>query len=108
MAAESFAVAEARESLIRRVAKMAPGAPSEDALRTLGRPELSAERWDPEPEEAQPLPDGYVRRSPVQSYRTPVGFRKRQILEIVLTAALLCLAALLVLALMRSNFLGLI
>ena len=51
--------------------------------------------------------DGYVRRSPVQEYRTPEDYRRKRGRRIIGAVLLVCLAALLVLALVRAGLLGL-
>ena len=56
------------------------------------------------PEETPaPLSDGYVRRTPVQPYKTAPDFRKRRIGKIVQAAIVLVLLGLLVLALFKSG-----
>ena len=96
-----------RESLVQRVTEMFSREAEETASRPLGRPELPAERWDPAAGEAGPLPDGYLRRSPVQAYRTPAGYRMRCIRKAAALLLLLALAALVTVAAIRSNFFGL-
>ena len=49
------------------------------------------------------LPDGYMRRSPVQAYRTPSDYAKKRVVKAVLIAAGLCLVVLLGLALLKSG-----
>ena len=49
------------------------------------------------------LPDGYLRRSPVQAYRTPPDYAKKRVVKAVLIAAGLCLIVLLGLALLKSG-----
>ena len=95
-----------RMSLVQRAMWMDPDGPA--AGRPLGRPDLPTERWSPKNAEAPPLPDGYVRRSPVQSYRTPEGYRRRCIRTAALIALLLALIALLVLTLIHNRFFGLL
>ena len=51
--------------------------------------------------------DGYVRRSPVQEYRTPEDYKKKRDRKIIGGILLACVAALLVLALVRAGLLGL-
>ena len=88
---------------------------SEDRRNTgslIDQAAMSFGQTEPAPAEeptAEPviLGDGYVRRSPVQEYRTPEDFAKRRKRRIVGGILLVCLAALLVLALLRAGFLGL-
>ncbi len=49
--------------------------------------------------------DGYVRRSPVQPYAEAADYRKRRIRSAVTTAAVICLAVLLIVALVRARVL---
>ncbi len=49
------------------------------------------------------LPDGYLRRSPVQALRTPPDYGKKRAGRAALIAAGLCLLALLGLALLKSG-----
>ena len=100
-----------RESLVRQAMRMAPPDTEDRASAPLGRPELDAERWDPSPEKAEEaamLPDGYLRRSPVQAYRTPEGYRARIIRKAAVALLLLALAVLLVIAAVRNHFFGLL
>ena len=60
---------------------------------------------DDAPQEAVVLPDGYVRRSPVQRYRTPEDYSRRLIRKAVLAVIGLCFLALLVMALLKSGLL---
>ena len=80
------------ESLIRQVCGQIGMTGSEDA---------SAERVAAE--ERVCLPDGYMRRSPIQRYRTPRDFAKKRFLRAALVLLALCLAALLALALLKSG-----
>ena len=50
-------------------------------------------------------PDGYVRRSPVQPYRTAEDYFRRRTRKAVLAVLVLVLAVLLVLALMKTGLL---
>ena len=65
-------------------------------------PEADAENADALPEPVC-LPDGYVRRSPVQAYRTPEGYLRRQIRKWVLILLGIALLVLLVVALIRGD-----
>ena len=47
--------------------------------------------------------DGYIRRSPVQEYRTAADFRRRRIRRLLGLLLVLVLAALLVLALLKTG-----
>ena len=58
-----------------------------------------------EPEAPRPCPDGYVRRSPVQPYRTAEDYFRRRTRKAVLAVIVLVLAVLLVLALMKTGLL---
>ena len=49
------------------------------------------------------LPDGYLRRSPPQPYLTPPDYARKRMRKVITAAAVLCLAALLVLALLKSG-----
>ena len=49
--------------------------------------------------------DGYVRRSPVQPYAEAADYRKRRIRSAVTAAAVICLAVLLIVALVRARVL---
>lgn len=51
--------------------------------------------------------DGYLRRSPVQAYRTAEGYERRRIRKLVLTILGLCAVAALTYALMRAGLLRL-
>lgn len=83
---------EARDtgSLIRRVSELA------------GQPN-SAENTTREDGSASPVycADGYLRRSPVQPYRTAEGYENRRMRRIISVALGICLAALLTYALVR-------
>lgn len=84
---------EARDarSLIRRVSEQA------------GQPNGTESATEDGGEGVVLCADGYVRRSPVQPYRTAEGYERRRIRRIVLTVLGLCLAALLIYALMRAR-----
>ena len=56
-----------------------------------------------EPEAPRPCPDGYVRRSPVQAYRTAEDFSRRRIRKIITAVVVVIIAALLLYALMKSG-----
>ncbi len=58
---------------------------------------------DPTGTEPLLLPDGYLRRSPAQPYRTAADFRQRRVRKALGALALVCLVALLVFALLRSG-----
>lgn len=58
------------------------------------------------PAERVSFPDGYVRRSPVQAYVTPPGYRRRRIWNAILIAVALVFAVLLVIALLRSKLIS--
>lgn len=49
--------------------------------------------------------DGYLRRSPVQPYRTPEDYPRRRNRKIIMAAVILVLAVLLILALLKSGLL---
>ena len=51
--------------------------------------------------------DGYVRRSPVQRYRTPAGFHRLRLLRFLASIGIALLIAALAAALWRSGFLRL-
>ena len=55
------------------------------------------------PESNVLLPDGYLRLTPVQPYRTPADYRRRRVRRAVLAILLLCLAAALAVTLWRSG-----
>lgn len=57
------------------------------------------------PEAPQRCADGYVRRSPVQSYRTAEDYTRRRIRKFVTAGIVVILAALLLYALMKSGLL---
>lgn len=62
--------------------------------------------WEPGREgERVSLPDGYVRRSPVQRYRTSPDYMRKRVQKIIVIVVALCLVALLVLALLKSDML---
>ncbi len=61
-----------------------------------------------EPEAAQPsviCRDGYVRRSPVQVYRTAEDFKRRRIRKLLTALFIVIIAALLLYALMKAGLL---
>ncbi len=89
------AAAETRErlSLIRQAGAMVGTAAESDALPADGG----------EGSEPVVCPDGYVRRSPVQPYRTPEDYYKRKARRIAGIAAGVVLAVLLVIALVRAK-----
>jgi len=70
-------------------------------IGTTGRAETEDEAISAEGRTS--LPDGYMRRAPVQRYYTPPDFTKKRVLKAVLIAAGLCFAALLALALLKSG-----
>ena len=83
-------------SLISQVRGMAGDTRSEDASAAAASgalPELVCCR------------DGYLRRTPVQAYRTAEDFNRRRIRKAVTVVLVLILAALLLLALMKSGLL---
>ena len=47
--------------------------------------------------------DGYVRRSPVQTYQTAADYKRRQARKIITVVLVICLAVLLALALTRAG-----
>ena len=53
------------------------------------------------------LPDGYVRVTPVQEYRTSPDFKRRRIGKIVTAVIVLVLAVLLILALLKTGLVSL-
>ncbi len=61
----------------------------------------------PDGEEAAPVfcADGYLRRSPVQAYRTAEGYERRRIRKLVLALLGVCAVAALGYALMRAGLL---
>ena len=85
-----------RGSLIRQAAAM------------IGQPEeLPGDPEGDEPPEEVCCADGYVRRSPVQTYRTAEDYHRRQIRKAVLIAVGAVLAILLVVALTKTGLLRL-
>ena len=102
-------------SLTRRVGRMAGlgedllAQGAEQAARWwAGREEcLWEDGLDPLLPPAEPVvcPDGYVRRTPVQPYRTPVGYRRGRRRRRIRTAALLALLAAVIAAIVRSGLL---
>ena len=63
------------------------------------------ERDNPAPAEASVYPDGYVRRSPPQPYRTPDGYYRALALKAALYAGAALMLLTLALALIRSGVL---
>lgn len=62
-----------------------------------------------EPEDAAApvcLPDGYVRRSPVQAYVTPADYRKKTVRRVILIVLGVGFFVLLVIALLRTGLLS--
>ena len=59
----------------------------------------------PAPPEARMYPDGYVRRSPPQPYRTPKGYYRRIALRTALYATAAILLLILLAALMKRRIL---
>ena len=89
---------EARDtgSLISQVQRMAGGPRAEDAGTSAAPgalPELVCCR------------DGYLRRTPVQAYRTAEDFQRRRIRKALTAVIILIIAALLLLALMKAGLL---
>ena len=88
---------------------------SEDRRNTgslISQAAMSIGQAEPTAEEAPPAEptvygDGYARRSPVQEYRTAADYTRKRNRRIVGAILLVCLAALLVLALVRAGLLGL-
>ena len=95
------AEAERREqgSLIRQAAAMI-GQTGEEGFAPPSGGESAGEAEEPET-----CGDGYVRRSPVQAYGTAADYYARRIRRAVTIVAGIFLAALLVLALLRSGLL---
>ncbi len=81
-------------SLIRQAAEMVGRSGETDILSR-----------EPEDEESFCCPDGYVRRSPVQTYLTAPDYQTRRIRKAVLIVVGIGLAVLLALALVRAGML---
>ena len=82
-----------RETLIRQICGDMGGTTAEPA------PKDDAE------EMPAPLPDGYVRRTPVQEYKTAPDFHRRRIGKVVQAVIVLIFLGLLILALFKSGLL---
>ena len=88
---QNGAAPQERETLIRQICDNMGGTDGKTA------PKSDAE------EAPVPLSDGYVRRTPVQKYKTAPDYKRRRIGRAVQAVIVLILFALLVLALFKSD-----
>ncbi len=89
--------ARAAGSLIQQVREL--------GMQTGAGASAAADDADDETQESVPLPDGYVRLTPVQRYRTPVDYTRRIVRKVILIIVGVGLVALLALALVKSGLL---
>lgn len=86
--------------------KAAGGSLLQMVRRAVGEPELPSLPEAPGDDGFAEMPacqDGYLRRSPVQTYQTAADYKKRQTRKIITVVVIVCLAVLLALALTRAG-----